>query len=256
MADNPAAGHSRIWSMPLRYLALLLPLAFVCACGADDDDGLLTVTPTLPTVPTDTTISYLALGDSYTIGTDVGEEDRWPVQLARLLAERERIGVEPLDFIARNGWRTDNLANGIAAAAPQRNYDLVSLLIGVNDQFQGFDPNGYGERFAGLLSTSLRLAGGDTSNVFVVSIPDYAFTPFGGGREDISRAIDRFNDTARKIAERNGVPFYSVTEISRRGLAEPVLVASDDLHPSGVQYRRWVEEVLLTQVAAQLRDRP
>ena len=204
----------------------------------------------------DTTISYLALGDSYTIGTSVGEQDRWPAQLSTLLLERERIEVEPLTYVARSGWRTDNLAIGIKGADLTPGYDLVSLLIGVNDQYQGFEPLGYGERFAALLSTAIDLAGGDTSNVFVVSIPDYAFTPFGGGRQDISRDIDRFNDTARTIAERNGIPFYNITELSRRGLAEPILVAGDELHPSGVQYRRWVEEVLLAEVAAQLRRHP
>ena len=235
----------------------LLPLLLLwLALGCEQQREVVTPQPPMTSPLADTTISYLALGDSYTIGTSVGEQDRWPAQLSTLLLERERIEVEPLTYVARSGWRTDNLAIGIKGADLTPGYDLVSLLIGVNDQYQGFEPLGYGERFAALLSTAIDLAGGDTSNVFVVSIPDYAFTPFGGGRQDISRDIDRFNDTARMIAEQNGIPFYNITELSRRGLAEPILVAGDELHPSGVQYRRWVEEVLLAEVAAQLRRHP
>ncbi len=161
--------------------------------------------------------------------------------------------MQPLAIVARNGWRTDNLSNALTDDPPSGPYDLVSLLIGVNDQYQGFGISGYTERFEDLLQRSITLAGGDTAAVFVVSIPDYAFTPFGGGSEAVSREIDAFNQAAQTVTERYGIPFYHITPISRRGLAEPDLVASDGLHPSARQYRLWVEEVLLGQVTAQLR---
>ena len=207
-----------------------------------------------PSVEVDTTVSYLALGDSYTIGASVQDDERWPRQLARALGQRERIGVQPVEIIARSGWRTDNLANVLSDEPPSSpRYDLVSLLIGVNDQYQGFGIDGYTERFEDLLRRSIQLAGGDSTAVFVVSIPDYAFTPFGGGSAEVSREIDAFNQAARTVTERYGVHFYNITPISRRGLAEPELVADDRLHPSARQYRLWVEEVLLGQVTAQLR---
>ena len=229
----------------------LLSFLLVLGCSRGDDPIVMNQWP--PPAAVDTTISYLALGDSYTIGTSVAEADRWPVQLATALERREGINVRPLDLVARNGWRSDNLANALDAEPPARSYDLVSLLIGVNDQYQGFSLGGYSDRFEELLRRAIEFAGGDTSAVFVVSIPDYAYTPFGNGSEEISRAIDAFNTAAQTVAEQYEVPFYNITLISRRGLAEPALVASDNLHPSGEQYRRWVEEVLLGQVAAQIR---
>ncbi|WP_420460551.1 SGNH/GDSL hydrolase family protein [Neolewinella sp.] len=235
----------KAWYYPLLLLFLL------AGCTSEDDP--IVMKEQLPPMAVDTTISYLALGDSYTIGTSVQETERWPRQLAQALQQRERIGVQPLEIVARNGWRTDNLSNALADDPPAGPYDLVSLLIGVNDQYQGFGVSGYTERFEDLLQQAIALAGGDTSAVFVVSIPDYAFTPFGGGSEAVSREIDAFNQAAQAVAEGYDVPFYNITPISRRGLAEPDLVASDKLHPSARQYRLWVEEVLLGQVTAQLR---
>ena len=238
--------------MTKAWYYLLLLTACLIGCTAEDDPIIMN--EQAPTTEVDTTVSYLALGDSYTIGTSVREEERWPRQLARALRERERIGVQPLEIVARNGWRTDNLSNALSDDPPPSGpYDLVSLLIGVNDQYQGFAVSGYMERFEDLLQRAIALAASDTTAVFVVSIPDYAFTPFGGGREAVSREIDAFNRAARTVTERYGVPFYDITPISRRGLAEPNLVASDRLHPSARQYRLWVDEVLLGQVATQLR---
>ncbi len=237
----------------LSALAILLLLA---GCGEDDSLMATPMSPAAPTspAPADTTFSFLALGDSYTIGTSVAPEERWPDQLVEQLRQRERIRVEPLEIVARNGWRTDNLANALAAAPPGMSFDLVSLLIGVNDQYQGFSLDGYRKRFETLLQQAITYAGGEAGHVFVVSIPDYAYTPFGGGNPRVSEDIDAFNAGAREIADRYVVPFYSITDISRRGLAEPTLVAGDKLHPSGRQYQRWVEEVLLVGVARQLRS--
>lgn len=238
---------------------LLLPglALFLLLVGCGEDNSPMT-TPMPPGgpgghAPADTTLSYLALGDSYTIGTSVAADERWPNQLAEQLLQRERIRISPLEIIARNGWRTDNLSNALAAAPPGTTFDLVSLLIGVNDQYQGFAVEGYRERFEELLKDAIAYGGGDTARVFLVSIPDYAYTPFGGGNQRISKDIDAFNAAAREIANDYDVSFYSITDISRRGLVEPTLVAEDKLHPSGLQYRRWVEEVLLAQVARQIR---
>ncbi|THH41268.1 SGNH/GDSL hydrolase family protein [Neolewinella litorea] len=237
----------------MRHIFLTLFLFLFLTCSKEDATIMGPSGSPPPTAEPDTTISYLALGDSYTIGTSVPAEQRWPEQLARQLLERERIAVEPLEIVARNGWRTDNLANALAAADPGDDFDLVSLLIGVNDQFQGFAVDGYQRRFEQLLQAAIGYAGGDTSRVFVVTIPDYAYTPFGGGREFISREIDQFNAAARQVTTRYDIPFYNITPISRRGLQQPDLVAGDDLHPSGKQYGLWVEEVLLKQVADLIR---
>ena len=227
-------------------LRLLLPLLFF-TCHPTRD-----VVPAVqpdPNLPADTTLAYLALGDSYTIGTSVAAEERWPVQLAATLLTREGVRLEPLEIVARNGWRTDNLANALAADPPGNDWDLVSLLIGVNDQYQGFDAAGYAARFRALLDDAIRYARGDTAHVFVVSIPDYAYTPFGGGNADISRELDEFNAIARAVCEEYGVPFLDIVPISRQGLDRPELVAGDNLHPSGLQYGRWVDEVIASAVA-------
>ncbi|MBB4077754.1 lysophospholipase L1-like esterase [Lewinella aquimaris] len=234
---------------------LLTALLLFTACS--DEETFMTLPGNDPdrTATPDTTVSYLALGDSYTIGTSVSASERWPAQLADQLLSRERIKVEPLEIVARNGWRTDNLANALSAGKPGSDFDLVSLLIGVNDQYQGFSVETYVPQFERLLQWSIGYAGGDTLGVFVVSIPDYAYTPFGGGREEVSRDIDAFNEAASAICSRYGIPFYDITPISRDGLTDPDLVASDGLHPSGQQYNRWVSEVLLAKVAGQIRHR-
>ena len=205
-------------------------------------------------LPADTTLSYLALGDSYTIGTSVQPGERWPAQLAETLLVEEKIRLEPLEIVARNGWRTDNLQNALAADPPGDDWELVSLLIGVNDQYQGFNSAGYAGRFRALLDDAIRYAGGDTTHVFVVSIPDYAYTPFGSGDADVSRELDAFNAIGRNVCEELGVPFLDIVAISRQGLDRPELVAEDNLHPSGLQYGRWVDEVIATAVTRQIES--
>ena len=189
-------------------------------------------------------IKYLALGDSYTIGESVSEQQRWPVQLADSLRKRGFQIDRPV-IIATTGWRTDNLKNAINVARMSRDFSMVSLLIGVNNQFQGRPVEEYGPEFEDLLKTSIHLAGDRKENVFVVSIPDYGFTPFGQKRQaDISRAVDKFNEVNRRISENLGVKYYNITDISRRGLNDPSLVAADGLHPSGKMYSLWVERIL------------
>jgi len=187
-------------------------------------------------------LRFLALGDSYTIGQSVPENERWPVQLANVL-QSQGITTEEVRIIAQTGWRTDNLRNAIVNANLKSDYNLVSLLIGVNNQYQGGSISTYSTEFEELLQTAIELAGNDKSNVMVISIPDYAYTPFGNGSATISRQIDQFNAVNKNITDRYGVAYHNITPISRRGLAEPNLVASDGLHPSGEQYTLWVNQV-------------
>ena len=189
-------------------------------------------------------MKYLALGDSYTIGESVAPEERWPVQLAERLRQQGR-SVEGPTIIATTGWRTDNLKNGMTIARLQPEYDLVSLLIGVNNQYQGKPLEPYKEEFEALLQEAIRLAKGDKNRVFVVSIPDYGYTPFGKSKQEkISRELDAFNEANRVIAEKWGVKYFNITDISRQGLDQPELVAADGLHPSGKMYSLWVDRIL------------
>ncbi|MHC1776677.1 MAG: GDSL-type esterase/lipase family protein [Lentimicrobium sp.] len=188
-------------------------------------------------------VNFLALGDSYTIGQSVGATERWPVQFMLELG-RLGYGTGELKIIAQTGWRTDNLQNAINQQLPLNGHNLVSLLIGVNNQYQGGNTQTYAKEFEELLEQAISIAGGSPSHVFVLSIPDYAYTPYGNGNPDISAEIDEFNQINRIIAEEYSVKYIDITPISRKGLAQPELVASDGLHPSGLMYFQWIEEIL------------
>jgi lysophospholipase L1-like esterase len=189
-------------------------------------------------------IKFLALGDSYTIGESVKEEERWPEVLAAELRKKGK-KIEKPRIIATTGWRTDQLKKAIEEAKLKPEYDLISLLIGVNNQYQGKSGESYGPEFEELLNIAIKLAGGKKENVFVVSIPDYGFTPFGQPKqEQITKALDEYNAINKKITEKAGVQYFNITDISRKGFEQPNLVADDKLHPSGVQYKLWVERIL------------
>ncbi|MCD9017951.1 GDSL-type esterase/lipase family protein [Parachryseolinea silvisoli] len=189
-------------------------------------------------------VKFLALGDSYTIGESVAPAERWPVQLAEAFRQKGLACPDPT-IIATTGWRTDNLKDAIQQAHLKPEYTLVSLLIGVNNYYQGKSVEAYGPEFEGLLSTAIALAGGQRAHVFVVSIPDYGYTPFGKDKQTtITLGIDRFNAANKAIAIRMGVPYIDITEISRRGLADADLVAGDGLHPSGKMYTAWTALIL------------
>lgn len=189
------------------------------------------------------TIKFLALGDSYTIGESVAVNERWPVQLAHAL-RKKGIDCSDPEIIATTGWRTDDLKHAIEKARLKPEYTLVSLLIGVNNYYQGKSAESYAPEFEELLRTAIALARGDKSRVFVVSIPDYGYTPFGKEKQQtISAGIDAFNAVNKSIAQKLGVKYISITDISRKGLAEPDLVATDGLHPSGKMYSAWVERM-------------
>lgn len=189
-------------------------------------------------------IRFLALGDSYTIGQGVPVADRWPVQLAAKL-EQYDYNVDELKIIARTGWRTDNLMFGIGSENPSPTYNLVSLLIGVNDQYQGVDISYYPDNFRELLNKAIDLCGGDKSGVFVLSIPDYGYTPFGASNKaSISAEIDQYNSINRNIAGELGVTYFDITPISREAEDKPEYLASDRLHPSGLMYAAWVAKIM------------
>lgn len=222
------------YNQPIRTLTILL-LLFLVACTS-------TAPATIEVKPM--SIRYLALGDSYTIGESVAEAERWPNQLADRL-RADGISTE-VTIIARTGWTTDELWQGIQAREIEPPYDLVSLLIGVNNQYRGYDINEYREQFAFLLNKSIEYAGGDPKRVIVLSIPDWGVTPFAGSRDSqqIAVEINQFNAVNKEETEKAGAHYVDVTPISRRAAADPSLIAPDGLHPSGKMYAAWADLAL------------
>lgn len=195
-------------------------------------------------LPKNSTVRFLALGDSYTIGESVAELQRWPMQLAEGLRMRGYNCQSPV-IVAVTGWRTDQLQSAITERKLDKNYDLVSLLIGVNNQYQGRSIHEYEREFANLLEFAIQHAGKRKSNVIVLSIPDYGYTPFGKEKQQhISAEIDAFNAANKRITQEYGVSYINITDISRQGMKHPELVAADGLHPSGKMYALWVSEIL------------
>jgi len=188
-------------------------------------------------------VRFLALGDSYTIGQGVTVDNRWPNQFVAELG-RKGYNVEELKIIAQTGWTTASLQNAINQQMPLNGYTLVALLIGVNNQFQGGSIDTYTVQFKELLQQAIVLAGNNPQHVFVLSIPDYAYTPYGNGNPLISAEIDLFNGVNRFITSTYNIRYVDITPISRLGLSNPYLVADDGLHPSGAMYRLWVDEIV------------
>lgn len=187
------------------------------------------------------TYRYLALGDSYTIGESVQADERFPAQLAEDLEDRGYNMAAP-KVIATTGWTAGNLLNALDDEQPDNDYDLVTLLIGVNNQYQGRSLEEYKQQYTELLEMAVDYAKGNKDRVVVVSIPDYGYTPFGSARqEQISKELDEFNAAKKEITKAMNIRYVNITPISRRGLDEPDLVASDGLHPSATQYAEWVE---------------
>lgn len=192
--------------------------------------------------PAKDSLQYLALGDSYTIGTSVEIAERFPMQLVKAL-QKKGVNIQKPKIIARVGWSTDQLSAAMDRENLEGNtWDLVTLLIGVNNQYRGGSLEQYKLEFEILLKRAIVLTGNDKSKVIVISIPDYGVTPFGQryqvGR--ISREIDEFNAANKKISEKYGVAYCDITPISREALKDKALIAEDQLHPSGKMYERWV----------------
>ena len=190
---------------------------------------------------------YLALGDSYTIGEGVAPDGRWPVQLARAL-RADGVALDDPDIIAATGWTTDELDAAIDAAQPAHDHALVSLLIGINNQYRGRDVDEYRHQFAALLERAIGFAGGRSGRVLVLSIPDWGVTRFGhdSGRDQgaIARELDAFNAAAHDICTARGVAFVDITPVSRDRGAAPGMLADDGLHPSVAMYSRWTQLAL------------
>jgi len=200
-------------------------------------------------VPLEMAVRFLALGDSYTIGEGVVEGERWPVQLARRLRDGG-IEVDELTIIAQTGWTTAELSAGIARKRPTGVYDLVTLLIGVNNQYRGLSQESYRQEFVALLEQAIAFAGGDSNRVIVLSIPDWGVTPFAADQnrpaEVVAAEINAFNTINREEAARRGVHYVDVTAMSRQAESDSSWLAEDSLHPSAKMYAQWAELVLTT----------
>ena len=192
-------------------------------------------------------LSYLALGDSYTIGEGVAADGRWPQQLATAL-RAEGVPLADPRIIAATGWTTDELEWGMDAVEPLGTWDLASLLIGVNNQYRNRSAVDYAEGFRTLLQRAIKHAGDRPGRVLVLSIPDWGATPFA--RSDardaatIAGEIDAFNAAAQRVCAAHAVAFVDVTPVSRERGAEPAMLVADGLHPSAAMYAEWTRLAL------------
>lgn len=188
--------------------------------------------------------SFLALGDSYTIGESVPIYESFPYQTVQLLRNKG-MSVHAAEIIAKTGWTTDELMAGIDKTVFEKEYDIVTLLIGVNNQYRGKPADAYAIEFETLLNKAIAFAAGKKKQVFVLSIPDWGATPFAEGRDrkKIAAEIDVFNSINKKITEASGIKYISITEGTREVPSNPQLVAKDGLHPSGDDYARWAEKL-------------
>lgn len=189
--------------------------------------------------------TFLALGDSYTIGESVETKERWPVLLMKELKTRTNT-ISSLNIIARTGWKVEQLNEEIKNLNLTPPFGLVSLQIGVNNQFQGQDASDFRPMFTELLNRSLSLAGSKNKKLFVLSIPDWGASGYESSQEvdQISKEIDEFNSVIKSEAEKKGIPYFDITLISRRARSDKTLIASDGLHPSGKMYELWVEKIV------------
>ncbi|WP_163399897.1 SGNH/GDSL hydrolase family protein [Flavobacterium fluviatile] len=243
-----------------KQIVIVLLSIFLLSCSTEESPSETAVTPEpvtpptvtnpeVPTAPIAKSINYLALGDSYTIGQSVCETCRFPEQLKTSLKMFYTDTNFSLKVIATTGWTTTNLISAINQQKPESNYDLVTLLIGVNNQYQGKDFSVYEREFPELVTKAIALAKDDKKNVIVVSIPDYFYTPYAKNLSDsqktkITTEINQYNAFAENYCKTNQIVFVNITDITRQGLSNPNLVASDGLHPSESAYALFVERLL------------
>jgi len=232
--------------MKTAFLILLsLSGLFGCAkTSPQNQQALVPQTDTATKVINKATLNYLALGDSYTIGESVELSQSFPYQLKVSLMQQGYMVADP-KIIAVTGWTTANLINGITQANLTQKYDFVTLLIGVNNQYQGKSQTQYRIEFVQLLNTAIAFANGNKKHVFVLSIPDYSVTPFAqnSDRTKIATEIDQFNDINFYESTQAGVNYLSITGISRQAAVDPSLIANDGLHPSAKMYSLWVNSL-------------
>lgn len=194
-------------------------------------------------------LTYLALGDSYTIGEAVPQAESFPYQLQQALSLKGIAVAEP-QIIATTGWTTDELKAAIEERNIQGTFDLVTLLIGVNNQYRGYPIATYEQEFAELLRTAIRYAGGARNKVRVISIPDWGVTPFAGneGRDakQVAQEIDAYNSVNCEITTAEGIRYIDITPHSRTAATDATLLAEDGLHPSGKMYAEWARQLVAT----------
>jgi lysophospholipase L1-like esterase len=185
--------------------------------------------------------TYLALGDSYTIGEGVPLHQGYPYQTVQLLRAAGLEFCAP-EIIASTGWTTDELDHTLSTLRLLPRYDIVSLLIGVNNQYRGRDSGEYSRQFTELLRKAIHYTG-TPSKVFVLSIPDWGYSPFAGSRDKalISGEVDAFNAVAQTTAHQQKVHFIDITAHSRTEGATPENFVADGLHPAPATYRFWAQ---------------
>jgi lysophospholipase L1-like esterase len=227
-------------------IGVSIVIASQLQCSDKPTEGFVREPSPVDTIATtvDGDKTYLALGDSYTIGQGVAPNERYPVQAQQLLVGNG-IKMKPPVIIATTGWTTINLGDAIKTQINQETFDVVSLLIGVNDQYQRLGLDGYKDRFSLLLKKAIQLAGNRPSRVFVLSIPDYSVTPFAKNSDiaGIRKDIDAYNLANKEITARNNCHYLDITPSTREASGDLSLLANDGLHPSGKEYRKWAERL-------------
>jgi len=226
----------------MRFFFLYMIFCLLLSCSTSERVPVNNPPP--PPPPGGPLKTWLALGDSYTIGQGVDAADRFPTQTTNFLIQAG-INMGTPDYIAATGWTSGVLTNQVQSQNPPQ-YDVVSLLIGVNDQYQTHDTTGYRLRFTGLLEKSIQLARGKKENVFVLSIPDYSVTPFAQYSDTtrIRQEIDWFNAINRQVTAQFQCAYLDITPSTREALYDRTLLASDGLHPSKIEYRKWAVRLL------------
>lgn len=224
-------------------ILIIFSLLLSWGCTEPTAEPAPRTTPAAPPNPAAAPVSYLALGDSYTIGEGVGAADRWSEQLAQ---QGQSAGIQSPDIIAQTGWTTAQLLQAVRASNNTRTYELVSLLIGVNNQYQGLPLTSYRTEFRELLQTAVRFAGGRPGRVVVLSIPDWGRSPFASRRDQdlITAEINQYNAVARQECTQAGVAFVDITDLTRAAAGDPTQFAPDGLHYSGKQMQQWAQRAL------------
>ena len=235
------------------FLILILTALVGCASKTMDDVTKSDQINTAIVPPAGSGFTYLALGDSYTIGEAVPAAQSFPYQLSAALNKQQLVTAAPT-IIARTGWTTDELIRAISVQGLQQKFDIVTLLIGVNNQYRHYNISTYRTEFVQLLNTALNYAGGNKKRVFVLSIPDWGVTPFAQGQDiaQISGEISQYNAINKEESEKAGVAYINITPISQQATTKPDLIATDGLHPSGKMYSLWTD-LLSTEVMKSLK---
>ncbi len=229
----------------LFYMMLLIQGFLFCtlmSCNKTDqtfNSNNMDSIPVIDTVPGAKQYTWLALGDSYTIGQSVNADERFPAQTISLL--NNSFQFQQPKYIATTGWTTQDLLDAIAQQNLQTSFEVVSLLIGVNDQYQNRDTTGYREKFTLCLQKAIALTGNNINHVFVVSIPDYSVTPFAANDDTalIRKQIDAFNAINKEVTLSYKISYTDITPLTREAKTDSTLIANDGLHPSGKEYANW-----------------